>query len=241
MKPNVLFAVTTIATRELERETKAIPIVFVSVTEPVASGHVASMSRPGGNITGFSNAEPIIGGKHIEIFNEIAPEMTSVVCMFNPDGDPAFLSSAYPVMGEAAQHHALDLTATAVRTEADIERVILGVADKKKTGLFVAGEPFMHVRLPFITSLTTRHRIVSVCPFRYFVERGCLISYGIDLVEEFRQAAGYIDRILRGASPADLPVQGPTKFEMAVNLKTARAMSLTIPSALLARADVVID
>jgi putative tryptophan/tyrosine transport system substrate-binding protein len=241
LKPDVILAVTTIAAQELQRLTNAIPIIFVSVTDPVSSGLVRSISSPGGNITGFSNAEPTIGGKHIEIFKEIAPEMTAVVCIFNPETDPAFRSSSYPVLEAAARHHAIEISAAPVGNEADIERVIATLGDKQTTGLFIAGEPFMVVRLPFITSLTTRHRVISVCAFRYFVERGCLISYGIELLDEFRQAAGYIDRILKGASPADLPVQGPTRFELAVNLKIAKVIGVTISPLLLAKSDFVVE
>lgn len=137
--------------------------------------------------------------------------------------------------------HAVKLIAAPVRSDADIERAISSLGDKPTTGLLVAGEPFLNVRLDLITSLTTRYRLVTICPFRFFAERGCLISYGSDLIEEWAKAAVYIDRILKGANPADLPVQAPAKFEMVVNLKTAKALGLTIPPALLARADEVVE
>ena len=241
LKPDVIFAVNILAVAALQRETKTIPIVFVSVTDPVASGFVASLSHPGGNITGFSNFEPTLVGKHIELLKEIAPGITTVSDMFNPDNNPAPLSSVYQVLESAARNQNVELIPAPVRNDADIERVISSLGDKPTNGLMIAGEPFLLVRLDLITSLTTRYRVVSICPFRLFVERGCLISYGNDLVEQFGKAATYVDRILKGANPADLPVQAPTKFEMVINLKTARATGLTIPATLLARADEVIE
>jgi putative tryptophan/tyrosine transport system substrate-binding protein len=241
LKPDIIFAVNTLVVAELHHETKTIPIVFVSVTDPVASGFVASLSHPGGNITGFSNFEPTLVGKHIELLREIMPGITAVSDMFNPDANPAHVTSVYPVLEAAARHHAVELIPAPVRNDADIERVISSFGDRPTTGLIVAGEPFLNVRLDLITSLTTRYRVVSVCPFRYFVERGCLISYGSDLIEQYGKAATYIDRILKGANSADLPVQAPTKFEMVINLKTAKAMGLTIPPLMLARADEVIE
>lgn len=241
LKPDVIFAVNTLVVSTLQRETKTIPIVFVSVTDPVASGFVASLSHPGGNITGFSNFEPTLVGKHIELLKEIAPATTTVTDIFNPDNNPGHLSSVYPVLEDAARNQAVELIPAPVRNDADIERAISNLGDKSTNGLMIAGEPFLTARLDLITSLATRYRIVSICPFRLFVERGCLISYGNDLVEQFGKAATYVDRILKGTSPADLPVQAPTKFEMVINLKTAKAMGLTIPPTLLARADGVIE
>ena len=241
LKPDIIFAVNTLVVAALQHETRTIPIVFVSVTDPVASGFVASLSRPGGNITGFSNFEPTLVGKYIEILKEIAPGMAAASDMFNPDTNPAHLSSVHPVLEEAARHYAVELIPAPVRNDADIERVISSLGDRATTGLIIAGEPFLNMRLDLITSLTTRYRVVSICPFRLFVERGCLISYGNDLVEQYGKAAGYIDRILKGANPADLPVQAPTKFQMVINLRTAKAMRLTVPPTLLARADEVIE
>jgi putative tryptophan/tyrosine transport system substrate-binding protein len=241
LKPDIIFAINTLAVEALQHETQTIPIVFVSVTDPVVSGFVASLSHPGGNITGFSNFEPTLVGKHIELLKEIMPGMTAVSDMFNPDANTAHLSSVYPILEAAARHHAVQLIAAPVRNDADIERVISSLGDKPTTGLVVAGEPFLGVRLDLVTSLTMRYRVVSVSPFRFFAERGCLISYGSDLIEQYGKAAAYIDRILKGANPADLPVQAPTKFEMVINLKTAKAMGLTIPPTLLARADQVIE
>jgi putative ABC transport system substrate-binding protein len=241
LKPDVILAINTVVVAAFRRETKTIPIVFVAVTDPVASGFVASLSHPGGNITGFSNYEPTLVAKHIEILKEISPGMTTLLDMFNPDVNLAHLASVYPVLEAAARYHAVELVAAPVRSDADIERVISSLRDKSTTGLIVAAEPFLRERLDHITSLTTRYRILSVFGFRNFAEAGGLISYGSDLVEQYRQAAVYIDRIMKGANPAELPVQLPTKFEMVINLKTARAMGLTMPPALLGRADEVIE
>jgi putative ABC transport system substrate-binding protein len=166
LKPDIIFAVNTLVVAELQHETRTIPIVFVSITDPVASGFVASLSHPGGNITGFSNSEPTFLGKHIEILKEIAPGITAASDMFNPDTNPAHLLGVYPVLEAAARHHAVELIPAPVRNDADIERVISSIGDKPTTGLIVAGEPFLNVRLDLITSLTTRYRVVSVCPFR---------------------------------------------------------------------------
>jgi putative ABC transport system substrate-binding protein len=241
LKPDLILAINTLVVAALQRETKSIPIVFVAVTDPVASGFVASLSHPGGNITGFSNFDPTLVAKHIEILKEISPGITTVLDMFNPDTNLAYLASIYPVVEAAARYHGVEHVAAAVRSDADIERVISGIRDKSATGLIVAGEPFFRDRLDLITSLTTRYRIPSVFAFRNFAEAGGLSSYGSDLFEQYRQAAVYIDRIMKGANPADLPVQLPTKFEMVINLKTAKAMGLAMPPALLARADEVIE
>jgi len=171
LKPDIIFASNTLVVAALQHETKTIPIVFVSVTDPVASGFVASLSHPGGNITGFSNFEPTLVGKHIELLKEIAPGMTAVSDMFNPDTNPAYLPSVYPILEAAARHHAVEHIPAPVRNDADIERVISSLGDKPTTGLIVAGEPFLNARLNLIASLTTRYRVISVCPFRYFVER----------------------------------------------------------------------
>jgi putative ABC transport system substrate-binding protein len=241
LKPDIIFAINTLVVAALQHETKTIPIVFVSVTDPVASGLVASLSHPGGNITGFSNFEPTLAGKHIELLKEIVPGITAVSDMFNPEMNPAHLSSVYPILEAAARNYAVELIPAPVRSDTDIEGVISNLREKPNVGLLIAGEPFFNARLRLITSLMTRYRVVSVSPFRLFVEQGCLISYGNDLVEQYGKAATYIDRILKGTNPADLPIQAPTKFEMVINLKTAKQMGLAIPPTLLARADEVIE
>jgi putative ABC transport system substrate-binding protein len=224
----------------LQHETKSIPIVFVAVTDPVASGLVASLSHPGGNITGFSNFEPTLVGKQLEILKEIMPGITAVSDMFYADNLDRFRIT-HPLLEAAARYYAVELMTAPVGNNADIERVISSLGNKPTTGLVVAGEPFMGTRLDLITSLTIRYRVPAGYSFRYYAEGGGLISLGNDLIEEFRRAAGYIDRILKKANPADLPVQLPTKFEMVINLKTAKAMGLTMPTTLITRADEVIE
>jgi putative ABC transport system substrate-binding protein len=240
LKPDVILAQTPSVVAAFQRETKDIPIVFVYVNDPVASGFVQSLSHPGGNITGFTNFEPTLVGKYIEILKEIMPGMTTVSEMFYADNPDRFRIT-HPLLEAAARYHAVELITAPVRNDSDIDRVISSLGDKPTTGLIVAGEPFMGTRLDLITSLTIRYRVPAVYSFSFYAEGGGLISLGNDLIEEFRKAAGYIGRILKGANPADLPVQLPTKFEMVINLKTAKAMGLTMPPTLIARADAVIE
>jgi putative ABC transport system substrate-binding protein len=242
LKPDVILAHTARVVAEFQRKTKNIPVVFVSVTDPVASGFVASMSHPGGNITGFSNFEPTLVSKHIEILKEILPGMTAVSEMFYPD-NPDRHAITHPILEAAAQYHGVELISAPVRNDSDIDRAISGLGDHSTKGLIVAGEPFFGSQhnLDLIVQLTTRYRVPTVYSFRFSVEAGGLISYGNDLIEQFGKAAGYIDRILKGADPADLPVQAPIKFELVINLKTAKALGLEIPPTLLARADEIIE
>ena len=241
LKPDVILAAGTQTVAAFQRETRTTPIVFVSVTDPVLSGAVASLAHPGGNITGFSNFEPTLVGKHIEILKEITPGMTAVVIMINPDNPTGFITR--PLYEAAARYHGVELVYAPAGNASEIERVISSLGDKPTSGLIVAGDPLYGSghNLALVVSLATRYRVRAVYSFRHFVEAGGLISYGNDLVDQFRQAATYIDRILRGAKPSDLPVQAPSKFEMVINLKTAKAMGLTIPPTLLARADEVIE
>jgi putative ABC transport system substrate-binding protein len=242
LKPDVILAHTARAVAVFQRETKDIPIVFVTVNDPVVSGFVASLSHPGGNITGFSNFEPALVGKYIEILKEIMPGMTAAVELYYADNPDRFMVT-HPLLEAAARYHAVELITAPVRDDADIERVISSLGDKQTTGLIVAGEPFFsgQHKLDLLVTLTTRYHVATVSSFRYFVAAGLLISYGHDLDEQNRQAAGYVDRILKGATPGDLPVQLPTKFELFINLKTAKALGLTIPATLLGRADEVIE
>jgi ABC-type uncharacterized transport system substrate-binding protein len=241
LQPDVILVQGTATVVTLQRETRTTPIIFVSVSDPVLSGAVASLSHPGGNITGFSNFEPTVVGKYVEILKEITPGMTAVVVMSNPDSPSASIQR--PHLEAAARYHGVELMFAPARDASEIERVISRLGDKPTTGLFVAGDPLFGSgpNLALTTSLAMRHRVRTVYSFRHFVEAGGLISYGNDLIDQYRQAAAYVDRILKGANPADLPVQAPTKFEMVINLKTAKAMGIDIPPALLARADEVIE
>jgi putative ABC transport system substrate-binding protein len=240
-QPKVILAQNTSVAAALRRETKTIPIVFISISDPVQSGLVESLSHPGGNITGFANFEPSLAGKWIELLKDIVPRLVRASYLFYPD--TVALNFAQQPLELAARSHRIELIAAPARNEADIERVIAGLAGDPAAGLIVAGDPFFGAQrnLDLLTSLAVRYRVPAIYAFRLFAAGGGLISYGNDLLDQYRQAPTYIDRILKGANPADLPVQMPTKFELVVNLKTARAIGIEIPPTLLARADEVIE
>ena len=241
LQPDVIVAQSTPPVQALLRETRVIPIVFVTVSDPVGSGFVASMARPGGNVTGFSNFEPTMGGKWLEMLKEVKPGMARVAMMFNPEtavGGGSFYNRAFET---AAATLSVEPIVMAVRRDTEIEGAIAAFAQKPDSGLIVVSDTFAVVNRELIVSLTTRYRLPAIYPFRFFASIGGLISYGIDLKDQFPRAASYIDRILKGEKPGDLPVQAPTKFELVINLKTAKAIGLTIPEAFLARADEVIE
>jgi putative tryptophan/tyrosine transport system substrate-binding protein len=241
LQPDLILAQTTPVVAALQRETKAIPIVFVVVADPVGSGFVASLPHPGGNITGFINIESSLGGKWIETLKDIVPGVTHAALMFNPETAPvAYYQQPFET---AARSSGVEPTAAPVRNDADIERIFASLADNPKTGLVMLPDIFTATphNLDLVISLASRYRVPTVYPYRYMVAAGGLIAYGVDPVDLFRRAPTYIDRILKGANPADLPVQLPTKFEMAINLKTAKALGLDVSPSLLARADEVIE
>jgi putative ABC transport system substrate-binding protein len=240
LQSDVILAEATRTVTAFQRETSTTPIVFVAVSDPVRSGVVASLARPGANITGFTNGEPTRHGKYVEILKEMTPGMTTVALLANPDNALGFLLELYEA---AARYHGVEFVRALARDAPEIERVFLTLADKPTTGLIVAGDPLFVSgdNLALVVSLTRRHRVRAIYAFRHCVDAGGLISYGVDLVDQYRQAATYIDRILRGTKPSELPVQAPTRFEMVINSRTAREMGLAIPPKLLARADAVID
>jgi putative ABC transport system substrate-binding protein len=242
LKPDLIVGQTTPVVAALQRETMTIPIVFIIVSDPVGSGFVASLPRPGGNITGFVNIESSLSGKWIELLKEIMPHVTRAVFMFNPETAPYFDYFLQPFKA-AARTYAVEPIAAPVRTAADIERAIASIGDRPDTGLIVMPDVFTVTRSirEQIISLAAHNHVPTIYPYRYMVTAGGLISYGIDTSDLYRRAADYVDRILKGAKPADLPVQLPTLFELAVNRKTAKALGLTIPPTLLARADEVIE
>jgi putative tryptophan/tyrosine transport system substrate-binding protein len=242
LQPDLLMGQTTPVVAALQRETKTVPIVFIVVSDPVGSGFVASLPQPGGNITGFINIEASLSGKWIEILKEIMPRIGRAVLMFNPETAPYFAFYQQPF--EAAAHLSrIETIAAPVHTTADIERVFESLGNRPDTGLVLPPDVFTATKfnLDLITSLAARTRQPTIYPYRYMVAAGGLISYGIDTVDLYRRASIYIDRILKGAKPADLPVQLPTKFELAINLKTAKALGIDIPATLLGRADEVIE
>jgi putative ABC transport system substrate-binding protein len=242
LKPDLLVAQTTPATAALQRETKAIPIVFVVVSDPVGSGFVASLPRPGGTMTGFVNIEGSVAGKWIEILKDIAPAVSAAALLYNPDTAPYFTYYLEPFEA-AARSSGIEPMATVVRTDDDIERAVARLANRGGAGLVLTPDSFLTTThsVDLIVSLAARHRVPAIYPYRYFVAAGGLISYGTDNTDLYRRSATYVDRILKGAKPADLPVQLPTKFEMAVNLKAAQALGLNLSREFLLLADEVIE
>ena len=241
LQPEVIMSNTTPVTAAVHRATKTIPIVFVAVSDPVGAGFVASLPRPGSNITGFINLEQTLGGKWLELLKEIAPRVTRVAVMFNPQTAPYTEAIYLPSMETAAKKLGVKHYKSPVYGESDIEAAISGLGREPGSGLIAMTDSFMTVHRKAVIELSIQNKL----PLMYFVSiaprEGGLISYGIDLTDLFGRAASYVDRVLRGAKPAELPVQLPTKFELAVNLKTAKALGLTVPPTLLTSADEVIE
>jgi putative tryptophan/tyrosine transport system substrate-binding protein len=239
--PDVVVGQMTPSARALQQETSTIPIVFVQVTDPVRAGFVASMARPGGNITGLSMYEPDMGAKWLELLKEIAPAVARVALLFNPETAPGRGSFFLRSIQASASALGTEPVAMPVHDAAGIERAIAEFARGSNGGLFVMPDATMQFHREQITALAHRYRLPAVYSQRTFVSSGGLISYGIDTIHQFRQAAEYVDRILRGAKPGQLPVQAPVKFELAINLKTAKALGLTVPNTLLVAADDIIE
>lgn len=240
LKPDVVLANTTPATAALQRETKTIPIVFTAVSDPIGSGFVESLARPGGNITGFVNLESSLVAKWLQLLKEIAPRVTRVGVMFNPKTAPYVEYYLQPLNAAAARSSMKTVTA-AVGSEIDIESTIAALGRDPGGGLIVMTDSYMTVHRKAIIALTARHKVPAVYYVGSMAVEGGLISYGIDYVDLFRRAAPYVDKILRGAKPADLPVQHPSRFELAINTSAAKALGLTIPQSILVRADRVIE
>jgi putative tryptophan/tyrosine transport system substrate-binding protein len=242
LQPDLIVGHTTPVVAALQRETRTIPILFVAVSDPEGSGFVASLPRPGGNITGFINIESSVAGKWIELLKEVAPGVTHAGLMFNPETAP-YADYYLRPFEIAARSLAVEPLAAPVRSAEDIERVVASVGNRPDGGLVLMPDSFMTVgrNVDLIVSLAARYRVPTIYPYPYQVAAGGLISYGIDIVDLYRRVPIYVDRILKGAKPADLPVQLPTKFEMAVNAKTAKALGLTVPQSILSLADEVIQ
>jgi putative tryptophan/tyrosine transport system substrate-binding protein len=239
MQPDVIWASGSLPLLLLKRATRTIPIVFTQVYDPVGSGFVTNLTRPGGNITGFTLGEFSMGGKTLEVLKEIAPQVSRVAVILNLEQPP--LVAMWRSIEATAPSFGVRLTPADVTGSDEIERAIEAFAREPNGGLIVLPGPVTIVHRELITALAIRHRLPGAYSFRFFVTSGGLVSYGIDPVDQARQAAGYVDRILKGEKPADLPIQQPTKFELVINLKTARALGLDIPTSLLARADEVIE
>ena len=239
LQPDIILTSATPATVALQRETRTIPIVFASVGDPVASGIVARLDRPSGNITGFANLEASLGGKWLELLSEIAPGLKRAAIMFNPDTAP--VSAYMPSLETAARSLKVVPIIAPVHSDVEIETAIIALGREPGGGLVVMPDAFTAAHRAPIILAAARNNVPAVYSQSDFARDGGLLSYGADLVDIFRRAATYVDRILRGAKPGDLPVQFPTKFEMVVNLKTAKALGLTVPQSILLRADEVIE
>ncbi len=241
LQPDVIFTGATPVTAAVQQETRTIPIVFAVVSDPVGAGFVAGLPRPGGNITGFTNVEAAMGGKWLEMLKEIAPRVRRVAIMFNPDTAPG--GGAYflgPFEAAARSLGAEPITAR-VRSAAEIEAVITSLG-REQAGLVIMPDSFMQVHQGTVISLTARNNVPAIgADLPGFAKEGGLLSYGASFSDIFRRAASYVDRILRGANPDDLPVQAPTKWELVINLKTAKALGLDVPPTLLATADEIIE
>jgi putative ABC transport system substrate-binding protein len=239
LTPDVILANSPLVLRALRQQTSTIPIVFALVVDPVGEGFINSLAQPGGNITGFTSLEYPMSGKWLEVLKEIAPSVRRVSAINQAEnvtgaGYLRALESAALTMG-------VQLIAAHVRDAAEIERAIAATASQSNGGLIILPSPLALVNREMIVKLAAQHRLPAVYPFRYFIASGGLMSYGVDTVEVFRRSALYIDRILKGEKPAALPVQQPTKFELVVNLKTAKALGLDVPWFLQQRADEVIE
>ena len=241
LQPDAIFANGTPIVAALQRESSTIPIVFAGVADPIGSGFIASLPRPGGNITGVMQYEASVTGKWLAMLKEIAPSLVRAAFVANPETAPFY--GYYLREGKAlGPSLGIDVVLSPVKNDAaDIERAVESFARAPNGGLVVPPDITMIVHRDLIIALATRHRMPAIYSFRFFVAAGGLMSYGVDQADLFRQAASYVDRILRGDKPADLPVQAATKFETAVNLKTAKALGLTVPPGLLVAADEVIE
>ena len=238
LAPDVILSIGSITAASLQQATRNIPIVFMNVPDPVGAGLVQSMAHPGGNITGFSNFEYSMSGKWAELLKQIAPNVTRALVFRDPTSAAGI--GQFAAVRSVAQSLGVELTPADVRDTDEIERAVAAFARSGNGGVIVtSGGTAAHRKL--IINLAARHKLPSVYPYRYYALDGGLISYGPNTHDPIRRAAGYVDRILKGEKPADMPVQAPTKFELVINLKTAKALGLTIPQSLLATADEVIE
>jgi putative tryptophan/tyrosine transport system substrate-binding protein len=237
--PDVIFGQGTPVTQALQRAKGAAPIVFVNVSDPVGIGMVSSLARPGGSLTGFTNYESSMAGKWLEILKEIAPALKRVLAIYNPD-NPAGVLHVQLIEANAGGSN-IEIVRGAARTSEEMRQHIDRFGPNKSSGLMAMPDFLAVANRDLIIERANRNKSPTMFPFRYFVTSGGLAAYAVDQTDIFQRAAGYVDRILRGAQPRDLPVQAPNKFELVINLKTAQALDLTIPPTLLARADEVIE
>jgi putative tryptophan/tyrosine transport system substrate-binding protein len=237
--PDVVVTMGTPGLTAVRQHTHSVPVVFTLVADPVRTGLIESLARPGGHATGFTNFEFSIGGKWLELLRDVSPHLNRVTIIANPAN-----ATANPIAGlieDAGRLVSIEVTTASVRSASDIEVAISNAAQRPSGGLIVLPDSLAVIHSELIISLVEHHRLPTVYPFRVFAAKGGLLAYGLDIPEMYRQAANYVDRILRGTKPSELPVQAPNKFELIVNLKSAKALSLDVPTTLLARADEVIE
>ena len=239
-RPELILASTTPATTALLQQTRTIPIVFALVSDPVGSGFVASFPRPGGNVTGFTTMEPTMAGKWLELLKEIAPRVARVAFLYNPASAP-YVDFYLNPFKAAAQSFAVEVIASPVHTASELDSIVAAQAREPNGGVLLWSDAFMSAHRAEIASLLAHYHLPAVSPFRIFTEAGALVSYGSDPADNFRRSASYVDRILKGEKPSELPVQAPVKFEMVINLKTAKFLGLDVPVHLQQRADEVIE
>jgi putative ABC transport system substrate-binding protein len=236
---DVLVANSTPLLAVLKQVTRTIPIIFTQIADPIVGGFVSSYARPDGNMTGFTDFDPSLAGKWIELIKEAAPSVNRLTVLMNPDqaNHPAFLH----VIESATSSLKLQMSAAAARNRADIEQAITALAGEADRGLVVLPGPVNNTQRQSIIELAARYHLPAIYPFKYYAKEGGLLYYGADQIDQWPKAAGYVDRILRGETPSALPVQAPTKFELVINIRTAKALGLALPPMLLARADEVIE
>jgi putative tryptophan/tyrosine transport system substrate-binding protein len=240
LQPDLILTQSTPATAELLQQTRTIPIVFGLLADPIGSGFVASFPRPGGNVTGFVTMQPTMAGKWLELLKEIAPRVARVAMLFNPATAPYAEYWLNPFKAAAASV-AVQAIVAPVRAQSELDSIVAAQAQEPNGGLIVMPDTFTTEHRSEITSLAARYRLPATYPYRVFAESGGLLSYGDDLTDNFRRAASYVDRILKGEKPSELPVQAPVKFELVINLKAAKALGLDVPVHLQQRADEVIE
>jgi putative ABC transport system substrate-binding protein len=240
LSPDAILAQTSPAVVALRRETSKIPVLFVTVTDPVGRGFVASLAHPGGNITGFSDFDAPMAGKWLEMLTQIMPPVARVAVLFNPATAPQ-AGLMLRAIEDAALSFAVEVRPMPVQDDSEIEAMMAGLARDERGGVLVLAEIFTWVHRDAIVASAARHRLPAIYYDRSFVAAGGLMSYGLDPADQFRRAAFYVDRILKGSSPGDLPVQNPVNFELAINLKTVKSLGIAVPPTLLAQADEVIE
>ena len=239
-QPALVLSSSTPTTAALLQQTRTIPIIFANVADPIGSGFVASFPRPGGNVTGFTNVEPTMAGKWLELLKEIAPRVDRVAMLFNP-ATATYAEIYLNSFKAAAVSFAVEAIAAPVRDTSELESIVAAQARELNGGLIVMPDTFMTAHRAEVVALAARHQLPAVYPQRHYVEAGGLLYYGFDFTDNYRRAAAYVDRILKGEKPSELPIQAPVKFELTINLKTAKTLGLDVPMSLQQRADAVIE